>query len=158
MLIHSTRTCAQIERGNHWQRLANPINNERGIGGREIKNTSADNLSVRSSGTLLILDGLVYDGNNLHITITPDQLGEWTYLHATQVGGEGKSAYFALSKDEYNDWVAVEKTSYTDYSYKKENVSKTEYFWNKVPQDLVDDISVIIAALVNKEYAKGEAI
>lgn len=152
-LVHATLTAAMIAKDpQRWTRLQKPIVSG-AIGGDELEVIGADTLSV-SSGRLVVLDGLNFGNAACHLTITPDEMGEWTYFHLTIVGGEGTSGYFALSEDGDGE-LQVRTTSDTAIDGKVKNVSGAQYFWKAIPAAVVRDVTVIMRAFVLKDYDGG---
>ncbi len=152
-LVHATLTAAAIVKGpDRWTRLQGPIQ-KGAIGGDDLEVIGADALSV-ASGKLVILDGLTFGTAHCHLTITPDGLGEWTYFHLTIVGGDGTSGYFALAVDGDGD-LQVRTTSDTAIEGKVRNVAGAQYFWKQIPAAVVNDLTVIMRALVLKDFETG---
>jgi hypothetical protein len=159
MLAKSTLTASAITKQNSWVQLQNPLS--KGVlKGKKLQALTANQLTVDSSATMLYLNGLVYQNQNAHITITPDGMGEWTYFHLTIVGQESKAYYqLEISDSEYEyEELIVKKANSTNFNGKSMKVSAKENYWTDVPQEVSRDIQLIMECLINKEYVKGEAV
>ena len=152
-LVHATLPAAMIARDpERWTRLQIPIAMG-AIGGDDLEVIGADTLSV-SAGRLLVLDGLTFGNAACRLTITPDGLGEWTYFHLTIIGGEGTSGYFALAEDGEGA-LQVRTSTDTAIEGKVKDVSGAPYFWKAIPAPVLGDLTLIMRALVLKDFARG---
>lgn len=150
-LLHSTLTLAQIAKHpNFWTALYKPISNG-SLAGHEFEKLSAgaqNKFVVASSNTALYLKGLVYeDQYPAHITLTPNDLGEWTYCHFT-LETETRTAYYQTELNDDGEF-SLGASTHTAVDYKRTKVdTKAETYWADAPAELREDLRVILQAMV----------